>query len=1394
MIKPKLELKPGKVYTYRGTEGVYSVVAGEVLEGDAAPTMLYGTGAPGAGLGKKGDVYIDNANMVLYTRGESNWDSGRSFRGIDGRDGVDGNHGSDGARGLDGNHGLDGESPVSGYLTNEVVAISSSDDGSTIDPADLAAARGFFIVTKGLNRLYGENEITFGMDGSVDTGLGYVTKMIAGLRLSVYKFTGEYRLEIDPFIGKWDADSLVVNFTIKGTSSDGSIIEKIFTVTKAKGGKDAKLLALTSDKYNFNLNAKGEYYPITQEIRLFARLKNLPGPVNWSVFWLDSSGNAYNLLNADFNNYLSTSGTDNESATFSNDHYNWILNKHDQTASVRIRAYITTNAEYFDEITIGRLEGASGGLSGVLTNESHILVANELGIVEDFSTAFGKFDVWAGALKLTNSDAVTFSASANGTTYEETAAVGGLAIEIDDNGNYSVAVDNLDTFTSQFEPIVFHLRATYESTNYIDKTFTLVKSMPGENGQPARFVGLTTTKYNFSKKSDGTFVVSTATFNVQIDNISGPDLTWEVSRVAGDPLIISDISNYLVIANDKKSAQMTHSQFSALLGNGTGVKVKITENSSSFTDTIEIVPVADGAAGTPALSGYLTNESHTITAYSYADGKISDDLPAAGGMFKVLEGFTDVTTDANTTFDIELSAGETTTSFTDGANGSGKYLSRGLTTGQGLKLKLYTAGSYKGKYVLEEDAANSWKTDGVVFNLKATRGTASIIKTYSINKSKSSSILTIRPSTLAFNMKSDGTAQNTGDKITFKAFKDSLKKVSPDTVTWEVWGVKSDGTLSSAALTPLATYLTVKSSPADKSESEMTVSQFKAIRDLSVTPKYIGCQIKATYDGVSDVVTVNAILDGEKGNTGNDSVAGYLTNESFSVNCVSNGKIIEDILVSGASGGRIIGSDGSFKIQQGSTDITSNCSFEIFDDIAGSPAVTTPSDSNAREFTKNSLTFRLYIADSGNYKKGDYYLSVSSNSAWNTDSATFTVKATGPASIGSPTVTKVYTVDKTKSNATVALTATSYAFALNNAGAAKNTGDTIKLTANITLLKEAKKTGEVTWEVWGVNSSGNETKISTTSTLLASYLTVNTTPTDKSTASIPVEKFRSALAASGGPYKGVNYKATFDSVTDEITIYYTNDGEKGEKGDTGIGVGSYVNLGYGRIGDTPDRLISTNDSPLFFGEVQNISHEYRSIGTNVALQNGAGTYEGPNQDKFGYIIGTGLPNNGLIQAYHDRTEFSNIFITSGYAGSTYVFPVAGYYRFNFDFSLYLTNNSTATGVSTINLKFVKWSNAAQLKDPGQTIGLVQKSFLLLPKPGAAYTTFEQMIGSRTFSFSQNDLVRLYISTKNSTLIQGPGGVNLSNVINSMFAASNNLEAGGDSSITITKVEKPSAVT
>ena len=70
-VKPRIKFAPGKTYTYTGTEGVYSVIAGEILEGDAVPSggnLVFGDGAPSSGTGKTNDVYIDTTNFKLHSR------------------------------------------------------------------------------------------------------------------------------------------------------------------------------------------------------------------------------------------------------------------------------------------------------------------------------------------------------------------------------------------------------------------------------------------------------------------------------------------------------------------------------------------------------------------------------------------------------------------------------------------------------------------------------------------------------------------------------------------------------------------------------------------------------------------------------------------------------------------------------------------------------------------------------------------------------------------------------------------------------------------------------------------------------------------------------------------------------------------------------------------------------------------------------------------------------------------------------------------------------------------------------------------------------------------------------------------------------------------------------
>lgn len=95
-VKPRIKFAPGKTYVYSGSEGVYSVIAGEILEGDAVPAggnLVFGSGAPSSGTGKTNDVYIDTTSFKLHTKGDGGWDAGTVFKGANGSNGAAGANG-----------------------------------------------------------------------------------------------------------------------------------------------------------------------------------------------------------------------------------------------------------------------------------------------------------------------------------------------------------------------------------------------------------------------------------------------------------------------------------------------------------------------------------------------------------------------------------------------------------------------------------------------------------------------------------------------------------------------------------------------------------------------------------------------------------------------------------------------------------------------------------------------------------------------------------------------------------------------------------------------------------------------------------------------------------------------------------------------------------------------------------------------------------------------------------------------------------------------------------------------------------------------------------------------------------------------------------------------------
>ena len=198
-------------------------------------------------------------------------------------------------------------------------------------------------------------------------------------------------------------------------------------------------------------------------------------------------------------------------------------------------------------------------------------------------------------------------------------------------------------------------------------------------------------------------------------------------------------------------------------------------------------------------------------------------------------------------------------------------------TKNGLKLTLDKTDGDKGKYTLKEDP--KWTSTTETFSLVATytssTGTTTITKVFTVTKNFSGSDISVTPSSYVFNLKSDGTAKNAGDKIKFTAKTASAKLGnSAGTVTWEVWGVKADGTFSPNALVTMiasgdGTYLNVKGTPTDLSVAEMSVTQFKAVC-AQASNSYVSARVVCKFDNgaVSDEVTIQTALDGAKGDTG----------------------------------------------------------------------------------------------------------------------------------------------------------------------------------------------------------------------------------------------------------------------------------------------------------------------------------------------------------------------------------------------------------------------------------------------------------------------------------------------------------------------------------------------
>jgi len=167
----------------------------------------------------------------------------------------------------------------------------------------------------------------------------------------------------------------------------------------------------------------------------------------------------------------------------------------------------------------------------------------------------------------------------------------------------------------------------------------------GTNGTSARAVALTTLAQAFAYAADGTTPSPTSTTLTATGYNTSGTVYYE--------FLVGSSSQQNTTTNT-----YTYTPPAAFSSMPQTVTVKLREGSNSgtvlATDVMSMVGIKPGTNGVNAISGFLTNESSTVTTANNGTG---GDYSNSGGTFKVYNGITDVT--GSPTYSVVSSSGVT---------------------------------------------------------------------------------------------------------------------------------------------------------------------------------------------------------------------------------------------------------------------------------------------------------------------------------------------------------------------------------------------------------------------------------------------------------------------------------------------------------------------------------------------------------------------------------------------------------------------------------------------------------------------------------------------------------------------------------------------------------------
>ena len=455
----------------------------------------------------------------------------------------------------------------------------------------------------------------------------------------------------------WDGTSLTVRGQLRLES--GTTVQQ--ALNDATSSNTAKSLAITVDSQVYAFDNAADTSATPNVINFIISQQNLSATVATSDITIkkqDGSSISTPSLGGT-SNISNGSGQQSGSISFSG----LSLAKTDLPITIEV-----SKDDITDSTTIFKVQGGTDGSAGspgsdgsdgadgtpgsdgtdgtdavtaFLTNESHTFPANTSGVVSDFSTGVTDIVVFEGITNKTSNYSFSGTGSA-GVSFNQSTDTFTITAMGHDSGSLTIT-------------------AVSSSTQLV-KTMSLAKSTAGSDGldgSSAKLVNIISDSqtFSFDDSTDTSATPSTINLTVNQQNLSGTIATGDItmSKSGGGSIVTPSLGGSVSSGTGTRTFTLTFdngaSPAAGKVVSKSDLPVTISVSKDSLSDSIKIFKIEggadgnDGAAGTDgadAVTGFLTNESHTIPANS-AGSIATGGLNGAITDMIIFEGITDST-------------------------------------------------------------------------------------------------------------------------------------------------------------------------------------------------------------------------------------------------------------------------------------------------------------------------------------------------------------------------------------------------------------------------------------------------------------------------------------------------------------------------------------------------------------------------------------------------------------------------------------------------------------------------------------------------------------------------------------------------------------------------------